>query len=180
MNKALLIIDAQNDYFPGGKSELFHAEIALSNIENALALFRANNLPVIHVQHINTRKGATFFLPETEGVKIHKNLVPKDNEHVVIKHYPNSFLQTNLAEILIEHNISHLVICGMMSHMCVDTTTRACMDFAIKPTLLSDACATKDLTYAGNKIPAETVHNAFMASLSGMFAAVIKTADLTI
>ena len=175
--KALLIIDVQNDYFEGGKSELYNSHKALMNIEKVLKLFREKGLPIIHVQHINTRAGAAFFLPDTAGVSIHKNLTPLDNETLIVKHAPNSFLNTNLSSVLQEKGISQLIICGMMSHMCVDTTARACMDFGLKVTLLEDACATKDLIYNQHTIPAETVHNVFMASLDGLFAHVIKTEE---
>ena len=175
MKKALLIIDVQNDYFEGGRSELHNPLAALGNIEKILGAFRKENLPVIHVQHINTRVGAAFFLPDTEGVLIHKSLLPQDNEHIVIKHAPNSFLKTNLLTIIKANDIEELVICGMMTHMCIDTTTRACMDYNIKVTLLEDACATKNLSFNGKTIPAETVQATFMASLNDMFAKVIKT-----
>ena len=180
MSKALLIVDVQNDYFEGGRSELHNPQKALINIEKTLALFRKKELPVIHVQHINARSGATFFILGTNGVSIHKNLTPLDNEHLIIKRAPNSFLNTNLASVLQENRISELIICGMMSHMCIDTTTRACMDYGITVTLLEDACATKNLVFHEKIIPAETVHDVFMASLSGIFANVIKTDELKV
>ena len=178
MQKALLIVDVQNDYFEGGKSELKKPNDALLNIEKALNLFRGKGLPVIHVQHINTFIGATFFVPDTDGAAIHKNLTPLENEALIVKHAPNSFLNTNLAAVLQESKIDELIICGMMSHMCIDTTARACMDYGIKVTLLEDACATKDLAFHSKTIPAEIVHDVFMASLNGIFATVIKTNEL--
>lgn len=174
MKQALLIIDVQNDYFAGGKSELCNPMAALGNIEKLLGHFRAAHLTIIHIQHINTREGATFFLPGTNGALIHEHLTPKEGEHHVIKHAPNSFFETNLLEIIKDNGINELVVCGMMSHMCIDTTIRACKDFGIKVTLIDDACATKNLSWAGQTIPAETVHQVFMASLNGMFATVIK------
>ena len=180
MQKALLIVDVQNDYFEGGKSELHKPQSALLNIEKVLKLFREKKLPVIHVQHINTHAGAAFFLPGTDGVSIHRNLTPLKEEALITKHAPNSFLNTNLAEVLQKNEISELVICGMMSHMCIDTTTRACMDYDIKVTLLEDACATKNLVFHEVTISAETVHDVFMASLNGVFANVIKTNELCV
>lgn len=177
MKQALLIIDVQNDYFAGGKSELCNSMVALGNIEKLLGHFRLAHLPVIHVQHINTREGTTFFLPNTDGASIHKNLTPKEGEHHVIKHTPNSFFKTNLLDITKDNGITELVICGMMSHMCIDTTTRVCKDLGIKVILIDDACATKNLSWAEQTIPAETVHQVFMASLNGMFATVIKTSE---
>ncbi len=177
MSKALLIIDVQNDYFPGGRAELHEPLAALANIEKALRYFRGEQLAVIHVRHVNTREGAGFFLPDTEGALIHKNLTPRAGEHVVTKHAPNCFFETNLPAIIRDNAISKLVICGMMSHMCIDTTVRACKDFALPVILLEDACATKDLPWRGQIIPAATVHNAFMASLNGMFAEVMPAGE---
>jgi len=179
MKQALLIIDVQNDYFPGGKSELHNALKTLDNIEKILAWFRQKQLPVIHVQHINTYEGAAFFLPETEGTCIHNRLTPIKGENLITKHAPNSFLGTNLEAILRENDITNLVICGMMSHMCIDTTVRACMDHGIKVTLPEDACTTKNLMWQGEQIPAEVVHNTFMAALNGMFANVTKTREVS-
>ncbi len=96
----------------------------------------------------------------------------------LVKHAPSSFLGTSLSDILRDNGITELVVTGMMSHMCVDTTVRACMDYGVKATLLADACATKSLTFDGATIPAKTVHAAFMASLNGTFARVIPTSEL--
>jgi nicotinamidase-related amidase len=175
MSQALLIIDVQNDYFAGGKCELHNPLVALENIEKLLNHFRNAKKPIIHVQHINVKEGATFFVPNTEGVLIHKNLTPQSNETLIIKHAPNSFYETDLLQTLKQNAISDLVICGMMTHICIDTTTRACKDFGFNVTLIDDACATKNLSYDGKIIPAETVHQTFMASLNGMFANVRKT-----
>jgi nicotinamidase-related amidase len=175
MNQALLIIDVQNDYFAGGKCELHNPLAALANIEKLLNHFRELKKPIIHVQHINVKEGATFFIPNTEGVLIHRNLTPQNDETLIIKHAPNSFYETGLLQTLKQNAISDLVICGMMTHMCIDTTTRACKDFGFNVTLIDDACATKNLSYDGKTIPAETVHQTFMASLNGMFASVKKT-----
>ena len=180
LKQALLIIDVQNDYFPGGRFELHQPLKALANVERALRMFREKKLPVIHVQHISTREGAAFFLPGTEGAEIHKNLAPAAGEHLVVKGAPNAFFRTNLAEILNESGVTDLVVCGMMSHICVDTTVRACFDFGLGVTLLADACTTRDLAGEGKTIPAETVHAVYMASLNGTFAKVVKTDELKI
>lgn len=73
MKKALLIIDVQNDYFPNGKCELYEANTALSVIKVLLRHFRKYGLPVYFIQHISSQ-GAAFFEPDTEGVKIHKEI----------------------------------------------------------------------------------------------------------
>ncbi|MCL1941684.1 MAG: cysteine hydrolase [Synergistaceae bacterium] len=179
MKQALPIIDVQNDYFEGGRSQLWRASEALANIEKVLAVFRQKGLPVIHIQHING-PGSSFFLPDTYGVQIHQNLAPLDGEYHLVKHMPSGFLGTNLSALLKDNGITDVVICGMMSHMCIDTTVRACQDFGLNVTLLDDACATKDLKYGGETIPAQTVHKTFMASLNGVFADVMMADELKI
>lgn len=174
--QALLIIDVQNDYFPGGRFELAGAVEALERTGAVLRRFREKGLPVIFVRHINTRPGASFFLPDTSGAEIHPDIAPRGDEPVVVKHAPNSFFQTNLLEVLQAGKVSGLVVCGMMTHMCIDTTVRAAKDYGIPVTLLYDACAAGDLEIRGRSISAQMVHDAYMAGLDGMFAE-IKLAD---
>jgi nicotinamidase-related amidase len=96
---------------------------------------------------------------------------------VLVKHAPNAFLRTRLEEALHGIGAEHLVVSGMMSHMCVDTSVRAAKDLGFSVTLLEDACTTKDLEWDGERIPAITVHGAFMAALDGTFARVIRTEE---
>lgn len=178
MNTALVLIDIQNDYFKGGKNELVDSEKSVIYAKKALDLFRRNNFPIIHVQHISIHKGSSFFIPNTEGVKIHSEVYPLENEKVITKNFPDSFLNTELEQYLKQIKINKLVICGMMSHMCIDTTVRSAKRLGYEMILLDDACTTKDLEWKNVKIPAKIVHNSFMASLHGGFANVIDTNSL--
>jgi nicotinamidase-related amidase len=177
MKNALLVIDVQNDYFPGGRMELVGADAALAQVEALLNGFRAARLPVVHVQHINTRPGAGFFLPDTEGVRIHPRLAPAAGEPVVVKHVPNAFHQTGLRALLDEQGVGMLTVCGMMTHMCIDTTVRAAKDFALPITLAHDATATRDLGFGTRTVPAAQVQTAYLAALSGMFAQVVPAQE---
>lgn len=177
MKSALIIIDIQNDYFPGGNCELHNPGKALLHAGQVLAEFRTRGLPVHFIQHVSLEPDAAFFLPDTKGVELHRSLAPRADETIFVKHYPNAFLQTGLSDELLRKGIHHLVICGMMSHICIDTTVRAAQNYGFSVTLLEDACATKNLVWNGAAIPAETVHDVFMASLNGTFASVVKTAD---
>ena len=177
MKSALIMIDIQNDYFKGGKNELFGPEAAASNAKKVLEYYRTSGLPVYHIKHISNKQGATFFLPDSEGAEIHESVKPIKGEKVLIKHVPNSFFDTGLADELEMRHIEQITVCGMMSHMCIDTTVRAARDLGFETTLLHDACATKDLVWENNTIPAGTVHNAFMAALQGLFAKVVSIDD---
>ncbi|NVO10869.1 MAG: cysteine hydrolase [Bacteroidales bacterium] len=175
MKTALLIIDVQNDYFENGTMTLVGSNKASSNARQILDRFRANNLPVIHIQHISTRPTATFFLPNTQGAEIHSNVKPFEQEKVIIKHYPNSFRETELLDYLNSKNITDLVICGMMTHMCVDATTRAAKDFGFNIVLIGDACATKDLEIDRQVVKAEGVQKSFLAALNYFYSTVKTT-----
>lgn len=178
MHNCLLLVDLQNDYFPGGAMELAGIEQAAANARILLNAFRKTNSSVIHVQHISARPGATFFLPETHGVNIHPMVAPTGDEPVVIKNYPNSFRSTSLLEILKKENPDNLVVCGAMSHMCIDATTRAAFDLGFNCIVAEDACATKDLMFKAKTIKASDVHASFMAALSVPYAKVISTREI--
>jgi nicotinamidase-related amidase len=174
MKQGLLLIDIQNDYFPDGAMPLVGMGAAAERADALLRRFRENKAPVYHVQHISIRPGATFFLPETRGAEIYSGVRPMPTEHVFIKHFPNSFRETTLSEQLGEDAIEHLVICGAMSHMCVDATVRAAFDLGFRCTVVEDACATRDLEFQGRKVAAQDVHAAFMAALAVPYAEIVS------
>ncbi|MCF8149246.1 MAG: cysteine hydrolase [Burkholderiaceae bacterium] len=178
MSTALLIVDIQNDYFPGGAMELAGSAEAGAQAGKLLDAFRRKALPVIHIQHIANYSGATFFLPDTQGVEIHPAVAPRAGEAVFQKHYPNSFRDTPLLAHLRETETTHLIVAGMMTHMCIDTTVRAAVDLGLTCSLASDACATKALTHGGVTVAAENVQAAFLAALSGTFAKLQSTDEL--
>jgi nicotinamidase-related amidase len=177
MKTALILIDIQNDYFPGGKMELEAPLAAARQARRLLDLFRQHGWPTVHIQHIATRPDATFFLPDTEGVKIHETIRPLPGEPVILKHFPNSFRETALLEHLRESGVESLVICGMMTHMCVDATTRAAADFGYLVRLAADACATRALAYGETQVPAQHVHAAFLAALKS-YGKVMRTEQI--
>ncbi len=164
MKTALLLIDIQNDYFPGGKMELEGAQQAARRAAALLQCFREHGGRHIHIQHESIRPGATFFLRGTEGIAIHDSVAHFEGEPLVVKHYPNSFRETNLLQMLHDWQIERLVICGMMTHMCVDATVRAATDFGFQVIVAADACATRALTYGQVTVPAAHVQAAFLAA----------------
>jgi nicotinamidase-related amidase len=174
MKPTLLIIDIQNDYFKGGKMELVEMDIAAENAQKLIFYFRKNNLPIVFIQHLATKPNASFFIPWTSGAEIHESVRPFENETVIIKNFPNSFRNTNLNQHLQTLNSTDLIICGAMSHMCIDTTTRAATDLGFSCTLINDACATRDLVFDDQKVQAADVQIAYMAALNGTFAQVIS------
>lgn len=175
---ALLLIDIQNDYFPGGRMELAGADEAARQAAAVLQCCRDKQLPIVHIAHEAIQPGATFFLPGTEGRKIHPLVQPRDGEMVVTKNFPNSFKNTPLLEILQQLKVRRLIIVGMMTHMCVDATARAAKDLGFHCTLVHDATATRDLVFAGNQVPASQVRTAFTAALSAICDATLSADEI--
>jgi nicotinamidase-related amidase len=178
MSSVLVLVDIQNDYFPGGTMELIGINEATENARAILKDFRMKNLPVIHVQHVSHYPGATFFLPGTHGSEIHPLLSPSGDEPVVVKNFPNSFRDTSLLEMLNMKKPDNLVICGAMSHICIDATVRAAFDLGFNCIVAEDACATRDLIFKGKTIKASDVHASFMVALSSPYAKVITTKEI--
>ncbi len=173
MKKALILIDIQNIYFTDGVYQLSNPERAAENASKLLHYFRQNKLPVFHVKHLFDNAG--YRVPVDYLRDFHQDVKPIQGETVIEKHYPSSFRGTELQEVLNSQGITELVIAGMMSHMCIDTTVRAAQDYGYQVTLIEDACTTKSLPYQNEILEAELVHKVFMASLQPLFAKVITT-----
>ncbi|HSV93118.1 MAG TPA: cysteine hydrolase family protein [Desulfobacterales bacterium] len=176
--QGLILVDLQNDYFPGGRMELEAVEAAAGRAAQLLRQFRDRALPVFHVRHVADRPGATFFLPGTPGADIHATVAPAPGEAVVVKHFPNSFRDTDLLERLRGAGVAEVTICGAMSHMCIDATARAAADLGFTCRVAHDACATRALAFGAVTVPAAQVHAAYMAALSAAYAQVLATAEL--
>jgi len=175
---ALVIVDLQNDYFAGGKYELEGTAAAATNAARLLEHFRAQGLLVVHVRHEFPAEDAPFFAPNSEGAKVHASVQEIEGEPVVLKHQINSFRDTNLKQILDSAEIESVLICGAMSHMCIDAVTRASADYGFQCSIAHDACATLSLEFNGTSVPASHVHAAFMSALGFAYAKVASTKEL--
>ena len=195
MTRTLLIIDIQQDYFPGGRHPLVGPEAAAARASEVLGAWRAQGEPVVHIQHVWDAPDAAFFQPGTPGIEIHPSVAPRDDETLITKTLPNAFLGTDLERVLRDAPAvatvepagaaqsgsaaaPELVVMGMMSSMCVDATVRAAADLGFEVTVVHDACAAPDLAFDGVTVPAAQVHAAFMAALGDSYAAVTTTEEL--
>lgn len=176
--QALIIIDIQNDYFPGGKWTLDGADQAADNAARLLAAARERGDLVVHVRHEFESADAPFFAPDSLGAAIHAKVQPNEGEPVVLKHKVNAFLGTNLKHTLDQQGVEALTIVGSMSHMCIDAATRAAADYGYNVTVAHDACATLPLAFNGKQVPAAHVHDSAMAALAFAYAKVVKTDEL--
>ena len=119
-----------------------------------------------------------FFCREQKA-EIHPCVAPVAGEQIITKYFPNSFRDTGLADILAMQEIRNIIICGAMTHMCVDSTTRAAFDMGYRCEVAGDACATRDLFFKGETISAREVQGAFLAALGSVFAEILSVAEIT-
>ena len=173
-----MIIDIQNDYFSGGRSELVGADAAAARAAEVIAGFRDRGERVVHLQHVWDAPDAEFFAPGTPGVEINPAVAPVGDEPVVQKAFPNGFQHTDLEQRLRGADADQLVLCGMMTSMCVDATVRAAVDLGFECTVVYDACATTDLRFDGRAVAATDVHAAFLAALGDGYAALTSASDV--
>lgn len=176
--RALVTIDIQNDYFPGGKWTLDGMEAAADNAARLLAAARSSGDTIVHVHHEFASADAPFFAPGTPGAAIHQKALPLSGETQVLKHTVNAFQNTNLKDILQAAGAEELLICGAMSHMCIDAAVRAAKDFGFTCTVAQDACATRELEFNGKTIPADQVHAAYMSALGFAYASTPTTEEV--
>jgi nicotinamidase-related amidase len=154
--KALLVIDIQNDYFPGGKYPLWKPEAVLQNVEHAIQKANEQGIPVVHVQHLTDSTGP-FFNRGTPGAAIHERiLAAAPQAPVVVKEFADSFEQTTLLETLAKLGVDELLVCGMMTHNCVTHTSISKAAEPYQVAILADCCTTVD----------EMIHNLALHALS--------------
>ena len=151
---ALILIDIQNFYFPGGAAALVEPEKAAEKAKLLLNYFRDNNGLVVHVKH--------DFNP---GGEINIMVKPLESEKVFTKKEVNAFLNTGLNDYLKQNNIKYVTLCGMQTHMCLEGGTRAAHDLGYECTVVEDACATRDLKFGEVTIKAKEVHYSTLATL---------------
>lgn len=165
---ALLVIDVQRFYFPGGAFPLVEPEPASLNAKKLLEAFRRRGGLMVHVR-----------TAAPSGMEFHPNVEPAPGEKVITKSFANSFRETDLLEYLRGNGVERLVICGMMTHMCVEAATRAASDFGFECLVAQDACTTRDLTFRDRTVPARDVHCAALSALAFGYARIVDTEDLT-
>ncbi|MGC1504097.1 MAG: cysteine hydrolase family protein [Sulfitobacter sp.] len=171
--KALILIDIQNDYFTGGLWPVDNMAQVAEAARAVLDAARAAGDLVLHVRHEATSADAPFFRPGTAGAEIHPGVAPLNSEAVILKHRPNSFHQTNLNDHLTAAGIRDVTIIGAMTQMCIDATARAAGDLGFNVTLVADACGAKSQSFGDVSLTSTQVQAAFLGPLEMSYAKVI-------
>lgn len=174
--RAIIVVDLQNDYLTTGRFPLVGIDAALENAARVVEAARRSGDLVINVRHESPADGP-FFATGTNGAEITSTMAPQEGEAIVTKQYPNSFRETELADLLSKAGIEDVTVIGAMSHMCIDATARAASDLGYKTIIVEDACATRDLEFKGDVVSADKVHAAYMSALAFGYGQVLSTSE---
>lgn len=173
-DSTLILVDCQNTY-TYGVMELDGVQAALEETAALLDRARTAGIPIIHIQH-DGGAGSPYDISAEIGA-IHDSVAPLDGEPVVIKQFPNSFVQTELDGQLKALGAGNLVLAGFMTHMCINSTARGAFSLGYAPTVVASATATRPLPGVdGETVPAAALQAASLAALSDLFAVVVPDA----
>jgi len=176
MNRALLVIDVQNEYFTG-KLPVTHPSGSFKNILQAMDVAAEREIPIIIVQHSAPQKDAPVFRKGSGEWNIHLEVAKRKHDHLIEKTLPGSFTGTDLESWLREHKIDTVVISGYMTQMCCDTTARQAFHLGFTVEFLADATGTLTISNSAGSVTAEELHRAILVTQAMRFSKVISTAD---
>ncbi|KAA0545424.1 cysteine hydrolase [Bacillus sp. BGMRC 2118] len=173
----LIIIDVQNAFNDPSWGNRNNPD-AETNMKSLLQAWRNTNRPVIFIQHVTQNINSLFYIAsETSHFK--HEVQPLPHETIVQKNVNSAFIGTNLEEILRKLNCPHVVIFGLTTNHCVETTTRMAGNLGFSPILVSDACATFDRVCPNGKYyDAEVIHEMTLVNLHEEFATILTTEAL--
>lgn len=177
-NDPLIVIDVQKAFFnpAWGNRNNPHAE---ENIGKLISYWRKKERPIIFVQHISKNNSSFFYAEDKEAIEFMDFIEPLENEIVITKSVNSAFIGTDLYQILTGMKSKHIVITGLTTNHCVETTTRMAGNYGFNPILVSDATATFDRKGMNGEIfPAELIHAVTMANLNEEFAIIIDSDSL--
>lgn len=177
-NTALIVIDVQEGLDEVGYWGTRNNPDAEANMARLLAAWRDQKRPIFHIQHMSTNPNSPL-RPHLPGNAIKAVVAPQGDEPVIQKTVNSAFIGTDLEARLHGQGIESVVIVGLTTNHCVETSARMAGNLGFRTFVVADATATFDRTgFDGTYYPAETIHAVALASLHDEFATVVKTDDL--
>jgi nicotinamidase-related amidase len=178
VNTALIIVDVQKAFNDPSWGKRNNPE-AEDHIVQILDKWRATSRPVFHIQHVSRTNLDSLFHVSKESHEFKEIIEPGKDEPIIQKTVNSSFIGTDLENRLRANGIESLVIVGLTTNHCVETTTRMAGNLGFNTYLVSDATATFDrIGPDGKTYPAEEIHQMTMINLNEEFATIINTSAL--
>jgi nicotinamidase-related amidase len=170
-DSALILIDIQNTY-RRGVMQLTNVEQAIIEAQKLLKIAREQKIPVIHIQH-DAGVGSPYDITTDIGA-IAAEVAPIAGERIIVKNYPNAFVQTELDAELKALGIKNIILAGFMTHMCINSTAHGAFNLGYSPTIVASATATRPLLSINEKVlSAEEVQLGALASTRDLYAVVV-------
>lgn len=172
---ALVLIDIQMDYFTPDKLPIPDGQRVVARAAQLRDWAGSAGIAVVHVQQISPNPASPIFAAGTRGIDIHPRLTPREGEQVIAKKLPSSFDGTELHALLKARGIKTLILAGLMTHMCVETTARGALPLGYGVIIASDACASRDLPSPDRQVTIghQEVHRNALAAMADRFADVM-------
>ncbi len=171
---AVLSVDMQVEYYlEHGPLRVPQGAAVLRNVRSLLEAARRAGVPVIHIRHVSRDPNDATFAAGSPSVEFMDTVSPIGDERVITKSFPGAFHLTDLDQMLREAGISTVIICGLLSFMCCDTTAREAHARGYRVLFVNDATAALPL----GDLPAETVHTVVCAVQDWMFSKVVSTEE---
>jgi nicotinamidase-related amidase len=173
MNRALLVIDVQNEYFTG-KLPVTYPLNSLNMILEVMDMASQRGVPVVVVQHTQPQVDTPIFEQGSPEWELHPEIAKRPHDLLMEKNFPGSFTNTKLEAWLRERGIDTVVIAGYMTQMCCDTTARQAFHLGFSVEFLSDATGTLGFKTAAGAATDEELHRAILVA-QDLFSEVIST-----
>ncbi|MCL2781779.1 MAG: cysteine hydrolase [Actinomycetia bacterium] len=176
-NRALLLIDVQNEYFTGNLP-ISYPPVAesLRNIESAAAAAERAGIPVVVVAQV-APAGSPIFADGGHGQQLHESIAARRRDLLIHKKMPSAFTGTGLAAWLTERGVDTVVIAGYMTQNCDESTAREAVHLGYQVEFLADATGTLAMANQAGAVTAEQLHQSVLVVLQSRFAAVASTAE---
>lgn len=176
MNRALIVIDVQNEYVTGNLPIAFpDLTTSLANVGAAIDTANQHGIPVVLIQQV-APEGSPIFAVGSHGWSLHESVTSRPHDVVIEKFLPSAFVNTTLGSWLAARDVDTVTVVGYMTQNCDESTARDAAHRGLAVELLSDATGTLPLANAAGSISAEALHHAVLVTLQSRFAAVATTA----
>ncbi len=175
MERALLVIDVQNEYFTGALPITHPA----GHLETILRVMDASagKVPTVEIQHHFPGSDKPFFRRDSDGWQLHPEVAKRPRDLLVEKTLPGSFTGTPLEDWLRQRGIKTVAIAGYMTHMCCDTTARQAVHRGFAVEFLRDATGTLPLSNSAGQVTAEELHRSILCAQQMLLSDVVTADD---
>ncbi len=174
MRRALLVIDVQNEYFTGALP-ITHPVGHLEQILAVMDTAARKEIPTAVIRHHQPQSDSPFFRKGSKEWELHSEVASRPSSIIVDKSLPGSFTGTGLEQWLKSSGIETVTVCGYMTHMCCDTTSRQAMHNGYQVEFLSDATGTLAVTNSAGAVTAEELHRSTLCAQQMFISQVLRS-----